>query len=257
MKFTGSTKNKTSGAVQFSYLRNTILILGCIFIVLSVSWYTFTYYSLQKPLQEVYSSDNLFKGIIVDVKYGGFLKSDVLIFNLKRVPEDSQKIAPFKYFLDYLVSVEENGRTFTEVFIQYRGKSKFKISGDAAQRLVAQSHSHKILDIALEFPPMVMTPGGEFPFIEPHGDPQYVIQKKAHNFEKFLEDWFIFNMSKDYRKDKKKTTTPKPTKKPSSPEEKGDIPEIPDSLPSKSPSVEAKPEPSPTLEVPPIEPERI
>ncbi len=257
MRCIGVTKNKTSGTVQFSYVRNTILLLACIVIVLSVSWYTFTYYSLRKPMQEVSSSDDLFKGIVVDVKYGEFLKSDVLIFNLKKVPEDSQKIAPFKYFIDYLVSVEENGRTFTEVVLQYRGKSKFKISGDAAHKLVAKSHSQELLDIALEFPVMLMTIGGKFPFVEPQGDPQYVIQKKAHNFEKFLKDWFIFDMSKDYKKKKKKTPTSKPTKTLAPPEEKGDIPEIPDSLPSKSPSVEAKPESSPTFEVPPIEPERI
>jgi len=254
------TKNKISGAVKFSYVRNIIIIAGCIFIILSISWYIFSYNSLQKPLQEVYSSDDDFKGIVVDVKYDGFLNRDVLIFNLKRVPEDSEKIAPFKYFLDYLVSLEENRRTFKEVLIQFRGKSKFKISGDAASKLVAQSHSRKIIDIALEFPSMVMTPGGKCPFIEPHGDPQYVIQKKAHNFEKFLQDWFLYDMSKDYKKDKKKTPKSEPTEtieKPAPPEEKGGIPEIPDTLPSKSPTGKTNVESPETPEIPAIEPERI
>lgn len=280
-------KKRSSGEINMNAAGKVILILGVIFIILAVVWSVFTFTSLQQPLQEVYNNDKSLKGILAEAKYGGFMKRDTLIFNLKKVPGDAEVLGPFKYLFKYLVKLEDQGKNFDRILIQYRGKTCYVLDGTSIHDLAAQSYLNKVETIALNFPPMLKSPDGKPSFSQPHGDPQYVLQKKLHNFNDFCDKWFLINMSKQVKEKQKKGSgkeEPGKTKKEpgmdESPESPGEqppekppkaspiIPEIPEDIPGETPNnIDASPEmqvspepessPEPNGEVPPIEPEEI
>ena len=267
----------TSGKIDSEQMNKIALIIGVLFIVIAAGWSFSTSRSLQKPLQEVIKSDNSFNGIVAEVKYEKFLKKDTLIFNLKRVPVKASLVAPLELLLNFLKKMEDEGNKFETIKLQYQGKTRFMMNREAAAILVARTYNDKIENIALDFPQYVVTPGGKNPFIQPSGDPQYVIQKKYHNYEKLVKSWFLDDMKKKGEEvqaklkektgDKKEPSPEKPTAK-KAPKD-GEIPEIPEIAPEEVPEAPVKteietketetpePESSPTEEIPAIEPEQI
>jgi len=253
------------GKIEADQMKKLLLLIAGLIISVTVIWSAFTYYSLQQPLQEIIASDNSFEGIRVEAKYGGFLKKDVLIFNLKKVPGKAELISPFRIFYDFIIRMENDGRRFSKIKIQYKGRTKYIIDGERIHGLTALEYIHKdILKIGLEFPNYLQTPGGRQAFVAPSGDFQYVQQKKLHNFDRFVEMWFLEDMKKKAEKAPKKSPAPKKTKKGKKTTVPTDIPEIPNKIPdSKTPggkiSPPEKPGPKPTDidSLPPIEPEQI
>lgn len=269
----GSTKSysrfrfiKTKGRAEVEQIGKVVLLLGVVFIAVSIYWSTTSFNTLQKPMQEVLTSDEAFKGMQVEVKYAKFMKKDTVLFNLKKVSMKTQLLAPFKLLLSYLVKMEDNGRSFSLMEIQYKGKTRFVVNGETVSALVARTYSEKPIDIALDFPALVETPGGKKPYVQPYGDEQYVAQKKYHNFEQLMDTWFLNEMRKQGTSGEKPEKTEadagkkKPGKKSESP---ADIPEIPNVIddepgqpPEKAPvTPPKKPVVKPTAEEKPIDEE--
>ncbi len=285
-RFTG-----TRGKAEVEQIGKVVLLLGVVFIAINIYWSVSSFNALQKPLQEVMASDEDYKGLLVEVKYAKFMKKDTILFNLKKVSMKTQLLAPFKLLLNYLVKMEDSGKPFERMEIQYKGKTRFALNRETVSTLVARTYAEKPIDIALDFPALVETPGGKKPYVQPHGDEQYVAQKKYHNFEQLMDTWFLNDMRKQgtaaEKTEKKETDTgnKKPAKASEAPM---DIPEIPNVIedepgqtpdntpvtPPKKPVVkkpvegipveettppDMTPEPgsSPTEEVPAIEPEEI
>lgn len=283
--------SRTKGRAEVEQIGKVVLLLGVVFIAISIYWSVTSFDKLQKPLQEIITSDEEFQGLQVEVKYAKFLKKDTILFNLKKVSMKTQLMAPFKLLLSYLVKMEDNGKPFTRMEVQYKGKTRFIITAETASALVARTYAEKPVDIALDFPALVETTGGKRPYIQPYGDEQYVAQKKYHNFEQLMDTWFLNDMRKQgsagEKPEKKeadagKKKAGKPTEAPGDipeipnvvPEESSGTPETPPVVPPKTPSVKTpekekpteeapptemvpEPGPSPTEEVPPIEPEEI
>lgn len=273
---------KTRGRVETGEIGKFVLLIGVVFILISIYWSVTSFKNLQKPMEEILSSDEDFKGMQVEVKYAKFLRKDVILFDLKKVSMKTQLMAPFKLLLNYLIRLEDGGKPYKRMEIQYKGKTRFAINRETVSALVARTYAEKPADIALDFPGLVETPGGKKPYVQPYGDEQYVAQKKYHNFEQLMDTWFLNDMRKPgtagEKPEKKEADSGK--KKPSKTSETpGEIPEIPNVIddeltdspdkpyeipqekpveksPVKEPAPE-KPAASPTDEIPPIEPEEI
>lgn len=226
------------------------MVVGILIImILILYWNIFEFTSLKKPLQEVYLSSKDFNGIIVTVKYAGFFQKNRLIFDMRKVPLTVEVLSPFKYLLCYLVRLEDEGREFDKIEIQYKGKTRYILSGEAMHGLSALMLYQKPEQVAMEFPPLLTDTAGKRPFLIPYGDPQYVEQKKMHNFMDFITAWFLKDMKSDGNRPAKKAPG-KMTEK------KTDIPEIPSGPPADK---ETKTDTSdtPSVDVPAIEPEEI
>ena len=278
---------KTKGRMEVEQIGKVVLLLGVVFIAVSIYWSTTSFNTLQKPMQEVLSSDEDFKGLQVEVKYAKFMKNNTILFNLKKVSMKTQLIAPFKLLLSYLVKMEDGGKPFDRIEVQYKGKTRFIINRATVSTLVARTYAEKPIDIALDFPALIETPAGKKPYVQPYGDEQYVAQKKYHNFEQLMDAWFLNDIRKkgpsEDKSDKKEAGKgkKKPGKKSESP---ADIPEIPNVIPDELPGTPDKipaappkkpvvkptadektideteiptPGSSPTEDIPPIEPEEI
>jgi hypothetical protein len=255
-----------SGSLKVGPVTKSLLILGAIFIIFSAYWSVTSFNALQKPLLEMEDNEKAFKGLIATAGYDGLFRKEILLFNLKKVPEDLEATAPFEYMLKYLITLENQGVVFNQIYIQYKGKTKFILDGDAVHNLAALSLTLKPLEIAIDFPPMLKKPDGKTAFTQPYGDPQWVEQKKIHNFKSFLTDWYLSDMNTDMKtskkpKDKKAVEKTPAAEAPASTPDTVEIPEIPDETPGKlpvdnTPTSSSSASPSST-DVPAIEPDEI
>ncbi len=253
-----------AGSIRMGPGAKTTLVLGVIIILAAVYWSVTSFNTLQKPLLEMEDGDKKYKGLIATVGYKDFFRKDTLVFDLKKVPLDLEATAPFEYLLQYLIALENKGVVFSSIEIKYKGKTKFMLDGDAVHNLAALSMTLKPLEIAVDFPPMLKKPDGKQAYTIPYGDEQWVEQKKLHNFESFLTDWYLKDLGMEVSKSgkSKETKTPEKSKESASPQASPnieEIPEIPDETPinhpgAKDPAINASPS---STEVPAIEPDEI
>ncbi|MCE1246624.1 MAG: hypothetical protein LWY06_08270 [Firmicutes bacterium] len=256
--------------------RITLIVCG-LFIAACIYWGVTTFNTLQKPLLDMGDGEGKYKGLIATAGYRDLFMKDVLVFDLKKVPLDLDSTAPYEYFLQYIVALENQGIVFSKVEIRYKGKTKYVLDGDAVHNLAALSITLKPLEIALLFPPMLKKADGKQAFTIPYGDEQWVEQKKINNFKTFLEDWYLKDLGTEISKKgkpKEVKTTDKPGKStesktpdaapsaapaPSSAPVIEDITEIPDETPGKLPlnGSPAPEEKSPSKEVSPVEPDTL
>jgi len=218
-----------------------IISIILIYIMVYVGWSIYEHNTLRRPLQEISEGNKEFQGVAANARYNGLLDRSILIFNLKKI-DKPEKISPFILFLDYANKL--NNRNFNEVILQYKGKSKFKMSGVNFTQAGTRAQMEKPEQLALLFPSLLSKMNGLPAFEEPHGDEQWVIQKQMKNFREFLFEWYLDDWVKEQGKKGKDGEIPKPSPSSLNSEKK------------KEPENRATPESSPDG-LPPIEPEEI
>jgi hypothetical protein len=191
----------------------TAAVIFCIFAIFMAigSWRIYEYFTLTRPMSEIFTNNPELKGIRAEIKYKSFLNDKDIIFNLKHISEP-QKITPFILFAELARDIHY--REYRNVYIQYRGKTKFVLNGNDFSNLGIKAQLSPVEDICVEFPPLLKRIDGLKPYNQPYGDEQWVTQKKIKNFQDFLYTWYLndFIASKQKKKKIKTDTEKRPEK---------------------------------------------
>lgn len=168
----------------------SFFLIAFIVIASVFGWSYYLHNTLEKPLMEVFQENkDDFKGIKVEVSYGGPTKTKQLYYNIKKIP-DPKSLAPVLAFIAYAKRMTDVKR-FDVVYLQYKGKNKFYMNGGNYANIGVRAAMIKPEELALDIPPMLKNMKNAHPYSDPQGDEQWVAQKKIHNFEDFLMKWYI------------------------------------------------------------------
>jgi hypothetical protein len=224
------------------------VLIAVTIMLISMGWSAYENNSIRRPLQELCESKEEFSDIIAEVRYGGYLDTGTLIFNLIKISEPN-KMTPFLFFMEYAKKL--NTQKFNEVIIQYKGKTKYRLSGENFTRLGTMAQLKTPEQAAIEFPVSLRKPDGLPAFEQPYGDEQWVEQKQIKNFRDFLVEWYLAQWMEDEKGGKPKDLKIEVTKSPT------ETPQETESPFSETPEnpviIEITPAPSPGGSVTPIE----
>jgi hypothetical protein len=168
----------------------TTAVIICAFLILAAvgGWRTYEYFTLQHPLEEIIENNPEMKEIRAEIRYKNFFDKKDLIFNLTHVP-DPKVITPFILFAE--LAKEIHYREYRQVYIQYKGKTKFMLDGNDFSNIGIKTQLASVDEICVDFPPLLKRTDGMKLYNEPYGDVQWVTQKKIRNFQDFIYNWYL------------------------------------------------------------------
>ena len=169
----------------------TVLALCVLVIAAAATW---NYTALQGPLNTVIEGDLRNAGIVCRSHFGGYVRSEELVFDLLRVAPDKSPADVFRVLLQFAESVKD--QDFSNVKLSFRGEVRFTLSGDYFQRLGREYSSQNPVYTMRTLPENLLRPDGSKAFPEWTGGLLGVMSKQMEDFGQFHREWYISEMKR-------------------------------------------------------------
>jgi hypothetical protein len=162
------------------------------FLVLSLAVYLANYILLQKPFHNVINSDSRNDGINFTIHYGYYIYPSDLVIDVKKIDGDKSALDVFRVFLQY--SKEINSRTFNEIKLSSKGKTKFILTGKYFKTLGEEYGIQNPAYTIRTFPENLYRPDGQQAFESWTGGWIGVLGKQMNDANEFHKQWYIEDM---------------------------------------------------------------
>ncbi len=153
--------------------------------------------TLQPKMNEVIKDDPRNDGIEVSAHFKNYTNSSVIIYNLKSVSSEKSMADVFRVFLQFAENLYSNSIDTDVVELQFKGKTKFKITGKYFQTLGKEYSWQNPVYTMRTFPENLMNPDGSDAYPEWTGGLIGVTGKQIEDFNDFHETWWVGDMLED------------------------------------------------------------
>jgi len=166
-------------------------ILIAVFVVAGCS-------TLQPKMNEVIKEDFRNDGIEISVHFKNYVDSSVIIYNLKSVSDDKSMADVFRVFLQFAEKAYSSSTETDTLELQFRGKTKFKITGEYFQTLGKEYSWQNPVYTMRTFPENLMNPDGSRAYPEWTGGWLGVMGKQVEDFNDFHMKWYLEELFEKY-----------------------------------------------------------
>lgn len=177
---------------EISRTMKRIIPLILVFCVIGVGVFSFNYFTVAKPLSDVLESEARNSGINMRAHYGRYIQPKVLAIDMHHVSGDKSAADVFRVFLQY--SSRLKGKSFDNVLLQSKGKTKFVLEGDYFKELGEEYGAQNPVYTMRTFTEHVYTPEGKKAFGTWTGGLLGVLNKQMEDFGEFHKKWYVEDM---------------------------------------------------------------
>jgi len=149
-------------------------------------------------MNEVIKEDPRNDGIEISVHFKNYVDSSTIIYNLKSVSGDKSMADIFRVFLQFAEKTYLASTKIDAVELQFRGKTKFKITGEYFLTLGEEYSWQNPIYTMRTFPENLMNPDGSEAYPEWTGGLLGVMGKQVEEFNDFHQKWWLDDMLADY-----------------------------------------------------------
>ena len=165
----------------------TLVLLGVVSLLLVVE-----YSDLQRPMNEVLSSDPRNSGMEVRCRYRSWTSHGVLVYDLREVPASKSQADVFRVFLQYAAKLR--GRRFDTVELGYRGRVKFLLAGEDFAVIGRDYGTENPIYTIRTFPEKLSKPDGTRAFAGWTGGLLGVVNRQMEDFDRFHKEWYGYEV---------------------------------------------------------------
>lgn len=156
--------------------------------------FSFNYFSLIKPYDEMFKADYRNQGVDVSVYYQYYVNPNVLIFNIKNVSNTNSMADVFRVLWGYSAAIKH--KNFERVELAFKGKTKFYLKGSYFQSIGKMRDIENPIYVMNHFPENVYNPNGSRAFATWTGGWLGVAQKQLEDFNNFHRQWYLNELLK-------------------------------------------------------------
>lgn len=150
--------------------------------------------TLQPKMKEVIKEDLRNDGIEISVHFKNYVDSSTIIYNLKSISDDKSMADVFRVFLQFAEKTYSSSTETNTLELQFRGKTKFKITGDYFRMLGEEYSWQNPVYTMRTFPENLMNPDGSDAYPEWTGGWLGVMGKQVEDFNDFHKKWWLDDM---------------------------------------------------------------
>lgn len=167
----------------------TIAATVAVLVALVGGVWTYNQVVLQDPLQRVLLSDPRNRVVEVSARFGGWVDTSTVVFDLTEISPNASNVDIFRVFLEYAEA--QKTHHFGWVVLAAYGREKFMVPGDYFQQLGTEYSTQNPIYTMRTFAHHVVAMDGSKPYPEVDGGLLYVMTKEMDQFKEFNARWFF------------------------------------------------------------------
>lgn len=152
--------------------------------------------AVQVPVNRILLSDERNAGIEAWARFGRYIQSDVLVFDLRRLGEDTHEVDVFRVLLQLAAAFQD--RRFESVRLAHRGTPKFVLDGGFFHWLGGQYGVKNPILFMAEVPRHLRRPDGAIAFPALPNDPDAVTGRELEGFDAFHREWYLADLDRGH-----------------------------------------------------------
>lgn len=156
--------------------------------------FSFNYFTLVKPYDEMFKSDYRNQGVEASVYYQHYVNPNVLVFDMKNISNTNSMADVFRVFWSYSGTLKH--KKFERVELAFRGKAKFYLKGDYFQSLGKSHNVENPIYVINHFSENVYNLNDSKAFATWTGGWLGVAQKQMEDFNNFHRKWYLNELLK-------------------------------------------------------------
>lgn len=146
-----------------------------------------------RPLQRVIHDDTRNHGVEAKAHFDAWVKSSVLVIDIRALSADSSRMDIFRTLLQYAKEMKD--RHYDRVVLVCRGTKKFVIAGDYFQQLGQEYDTQNPMYTIRTFPLHLESTSGDHPYSEYTGGLFAVLTKEMEQFTQSQDEWYWNDLS--------------------------------------------------------------
>ena len=170
-------------------MKKILTLCLCLLSVIVVSVFSFNYFTLIKPYEEMFQKDYRNKGVDVKVYYQHYINPNILVFDLRNIEGTNSMADVFRVLWSYSGAIKN--KKFEQVELAFRGKTKFFLKGDYFNSIGKNHGIENPIYVINHFPENVYKPDGSKAFATWTGGWLGVAQKQMEDFNTLHKQWYL------------------------------------------------------------------
>lgn len=175
-------------------MKKLLILCLCLLSVIVVSVFSFNYFTLTKPYDDMFKTDYRNQGVEASVYYQYYVNPNVLVFDVKNISDTNSMADVFRVLWSYSSTVQH--KSFERVELAFKGKTKFYLKGDYFQSLGKSYGIENPIYVINHLPENVYNPNGSKAFKTWTGGWLGVAQKQIEDFNDFHRKWYLNELLK-------------------------------------------------------------
>jgi phage FluMu protein Com len=147
--------------MQMPALRRARLVFVGTPVLATVIGYVANFLFLQQPMNEILQSNPAFNGMSVSAHYEYWLVPGVVVYDLKRLGNESTPLQVHTAFLEYARRMKD--REFERVLLRYRGQQRFVLEGEEFRRAGLEYANRNFAWVLFDLPKRFVPTGRSAP----------------------------------------------------------------------------------------------
>lgn len=162
------------------------LVVAAAMLAFGVYWAS--YFNLQRELIRARAEDDAARGIEVTVHYGGWVRSSVVVFDVRKVEARHRPADVFGLLSRFARALSD--RRYARVVLSCRGSERFYLSGGDFRRLGRELGIQNPAYAVLSFPQELRLPSGARAFPAAEGEPDEIVSQQLAQVVELHRRWY-------------------------------------------------------------------
>lgn len=178
-------------------MKKLFWMIGAILIIL-IGIYLFNFINISQPTTNKINADIRNEGIYIETHYKNYVLINILVFNLKTVPNDKAAVDVFRVFLQTSSALKD--KKFDKVELEFKGTLKFTLNGDYFGQLGNEFGEQNPVYTIRTFPENLFLPNGETAYSKWEGGMLGVLNKQMEDVNDFNKKWYLDDIVSEIQK---------------------------------------------------------